>query len=261
MTKMQWIKLKDSFFRDKVIKKMRRQGPELALVYLEMLTASIEGDGKFFYDGVEDSIEAEIALELNEDVEVIQEVLTFLRAVHLIEEDDESIKLVQYQEMVGAGSDSAERVRRFRAKRTDVTDCNVTCNGDVTDCNVTCNESVTLDKEKELDKESEKEIKESERVCAREDFVPPTEDEVRKYLTDQGKPDYAKDFVKFNNERGWIVRGEPMKNWRNAVNGFVRDKAAPVKQPRAPAKKIGFTGFEDQRKYDFNNLEQKLLAK
>lgn len=80
-----------------------------------MILMTIRQDGYLRYDGIEDDISEEIALYLNEPVEVVQDTIEALKGMNLIEivEDD-----FFFRKPKGIGSEcsSAERMRRKRAR-------------------------------------------------------------------------------------------------------------------------------------------------
>jgi len=59
-------------------------------------------------------------------------------------------------------------------------------------------------------------------------FKPPTEDEVRSYLVEIGKPGAISPeaFVAFYGSKGWVVGKSPMKNWKLAVRTWLVNRAA-----------------------------------
>lgn len=153
MKKFYWLKLKNDFFSDKAIKKLRRiaGGDTYTIIYLKMQLLSLANEGKLYYEGVEDAFYKELALDLDEEEENVHATIIFLESVGLIEKmNDEEYLLTAVPFLIGKESESAERVRRFREKNNTKT---LQCNGDVTECN----ENVTIEKEKEIDIEIEKE--------------------------------------------------------------------------------------------------------
>ena len=149
-----WLKLKEDFFDQKEIKKLRRiaGGDTYTIIYLKMLLLSIKNGGKIMYEAVEDSLAEELSLEIDEDAEDIAIVLGFLERYKLIEKGASSEYLLpEAAKAIGSESKSAERVRRFREKNQALQ-----CNGDVTDMKRLGNENVTLEnreKRVEIDKE------------------------------------------------------------------------------------------------------------
>ncbi len=53
---------------------------------------------------------------------------------------------------------------------------------------------------------------------------PPSADEVRRYMADQGYSDDADAFVDFYTCNGWVQgRGKPIKDWKAAVRNWQRN--------------------------------------
>ena len=63
-----WIKLKEEFFTDKRIKRLRRisGGDTYTIIYLKLLLLSLKDEGKLYYDGVESDFIKELALTIDE---------------------------------------------------------------------------------------------------------------------------------------------------------------------------------------------------
>lgn len=87
-----WFKMKEDFFRDKAIKKLRKQagGDTLTIIYLKMLLLSLRQNGRLLYEGVEDTFAEEIALDIDEDSDNVKMALMWLLKIGLIEEISES---------------------------------------------------------------------------------------------------------------------------------------------------------------------------
>ena len=62
-----WLKLKEDFFRQKEIKKLRKiaGGDTFTIIYLKLQLLSLRDNGKIFFEGVEDTLFEELALELS----------------------------------------------------------------------------------------------------------------------------------------------------------------------------------------------------
>jgi len=161
--KYYWLKLKEDFFRQKEIKKLRKiaGGDTYTIIYLKMLLLALKNDNKLYFEGVEDDFAEELALELDEDEENVSMTLAFLNRQNLIEmiSEDEYL-LPQCENMTGIESSSAERVRRHRLKKKEeeqLLQSNTLplhCNNDETDSN----KNVTTEIELEIEKEIELEI-------------------------------------------------------------------------------------------------------
>ena len=118
--KYAWLKLQEGFFRDKRMKKLRKiaGGDTYTIIYLKMQLLSIRKNGVLIYEGVYDSFAEEIAEEIDENYENVQVTLNFLQSYGLIEELNENQYLLPEAAMnIGTESESAERVRRYRARK------------------------------------------------------------------------------------------------------------------------------------------------
>lgn len=117
--KYYWLKLKDDFFTQKEIKRLRKiaGGDTYTIIYLKLLLLSLKDEGKIYFDGIGDSFSDELSLELDEEEENIQITLTYLKNKNLLEVvNDEEYILSDIPSMIGSESDSAVRMRRHRGK-------------------------------------------------------------------------------------------------------------------------------------------------
>jgi predicted phage replisome organizer len=87
-----WLKLKDDFFTDKRIKKLRRiaGGDTYTIIYLKMMMKCMNNDGILEYEGIESSFADELALDLDEDADNVQITVNFLMQAGLLEEMGEN---------------------------------------------------------------------------------------------------------------------------------------------------------------------------
>ena len=115
-----WMKIDEEFFRQREIKALRKldNGDSCVIVYQKMLAYSLRYENRIYFDNVEETFEEEIALVLDEDVEIIKITLAFLERVGLVERINED-ELIFYQidELTGTQSDNMQRVKRLRAKK------------------------------------------------------------------------------------------------------------------------------------------------
>lgn len=147
-----WLKLKDDFFREKEIKKLRKiaGGDTYTIIYLKMLLLSLGKEGRLYFEGIEDSFVEEVALEIDEDVENVKVTVLFLKKCNLLEELSENeFMLIQAANNIGSETQGAERVRRFRESQKALL-----CNTGVTNCNTEI--EIEIEKEIELDKDKDK---------------------------------------------------------------------------------------------------------
>ena len=133
--KYYWLKLKESFFDEKLQKYIRTlpDGDKLLIAYLKMQLKSLRTEGLIKYDEILPAIEEELAMILDEDVNTIKLLLPALekaRAIEILE--DGSIYMLAMQDLIGKEGKSAERVRNFRARQKQKA---LQCNANVTICN------------------------------------------------------------------------------------------------------------------------------
>lgn len=114
-----WLKLSKDFFDQKEIKFIRRiaGGDTYTIIYLKMLLKSLNSDGKFYFDGVADNINEEIAMDIDEDTQNVSAALVLFKKYGLINDGFEEIEMTKSKQMTGSESASAERVRRHRDKK------------------------------------------------------------------------------------------------------------------------------------------------
>lgn len=151
------MKLKENFFQDKTIKKLRKiaGGDTYTVIYLKLMLLGLKDGGKLFFDGVENSFHEELALEIDEDSENVKFTLMFLEKTGLLEEINESeLFLTRMPEMIGSETDKAELMRRKRAQNRVQSGNNVT--GALPGVTL-CYTEIEREKDKEIDTEIERE--------------------------------------------------------------------------------------------------------
>mgnify|MGYP003301059508 CR=1 FL=1 len=114
-----WIKLTKSFFETKEIKKLQKQsgGDHYVIIYIRILQLSLPYDGFLYFDGLEEDLAAEIALELDLYDDDVRVVIAFLLKYGLLEQRSESeFYLTQIPELLGKETDAAARMRNRREK-------------------------------------------------------------------------------------------------------------------------------------------------
>jgi predicted phage replisome organizer len=157
--KFYWLKLKDDFFNQREIKKLRKiaGGDTFVIIYLKMQLLSIKKDGKIEFECTEETMLDQLELELDEDKNNISITISYLMSNNLLELVDNDYLLPKVCESIGRESDSAERVRRHRERKA--LQCNekeLQCNR----CNVTSNTEIEIEIDKEIDKDIEIEKRE-----------------------------------------------------------------------------------------------------
>ena len=118
--KFYWLKLKEDFFDEKYIKALRKlpDGDALCIVYLKMQLKSLKTEGIIQYDHILPSAEEELALVLDEDVNVIRLTLQAIISMGLVERwENDALYMVAMQNLIGSETAVAERVRKHRKKQ------------------------------------------------------------------------------------------------------------------------------------------------
>ena len=69
-----WLKLRDTFFEEPKIKKLRRiaGGDTFTIIYLKMLLLSINNGGMLIHEGIEEDFSDELSLVMDEDAENVK---------------------------------------------------------------------------------------------------------------------------------------------------------------------------------------------
>lgn len=159
-----WIKLAKSFFETKEIKKLQKQsgGDHNVIIYIRILQLSLPYDGFLYFDGLEEDLAAEIALELDLYDDDVRVVIAFLLKYGLLEQRSESeFYLTQIPELLGKEDESASRQRKRREKLAEKRDNVTQLRDNITESrdNVQkCHTEIDIDIEKELELQSDIDI-------------------------------------------------------------------------------------------------------
>lgn len=166
--KYYWLKLKNDFFNNRQIKKLRRiaGGDTYTIIYLKLQLLSIDNGGIIEYKGTEKDIFEQLELEIDEDIDNIKITMNFLMANDLLECVDNDVFLNEVPTLIGSECKSAERVRKYRKNKELENQKALQCNNKTLQCNAPplqsntnvtkCNTEIEKEKELELDLEIEK---------------------------------------------------------------------------------------------------------
>ena len=125
--KYYWLKLKETYFDNPKIKMLRKiaGGDTFTIIYLKMQLMSIRDEGILKYEGIDTDFVNEIALKIDEDVENVKVVLSYLEKQSLIDFNENQNEMILYEasQSIGSECESAERVRAFR-ERQKMLQCN-----------------------------------------------------------------------------------------------------------------------------------------
>ena len=157
-----WFKLKDDFFAQPYIKKLRKiaGGDTYVIIYQKILLLTIKTNGYLIFQGIEKTLDEELALILDEETDNVRITISFMKSNNLIEptEDEREYLLPNMLSLIGSESESAKRVRAYRDRKkqgllpSSQDNKTLQCNDDVTECN----KNVTTEIEEEVDKELDK---------------------------------------------------------------------------------------------------------
>ena len=151
-----WLKLKEDFFSQPYIKKLRKiaGGDTYTIIYQKILLLSVKTNGYIVFQNIEKTLAEELALILDEDVDNVTVTLEFMKANKLIEqtENENEYLLPDMLSLIGSESESAKWVRAYRdRKRKELLIASekqtLQCNVDV----MKCNENVIIDIDKDID--------------------------------------------------------------------------------------------------------------
>lgn len=224
--KYYWLKLPKDFFEDRAIKKLRSiaGGDTYTIIYLKMLLRTLEDDGKFVYEGIEDSIVEEIALDIDEKEEDVSVAVNYLIKKGLMICTDNEAELTRMHEMIGSETDKAKLMRKKREQGNEGNNVTQISNNvthllpDVTKC--------YTDIEKEIDKELD--IKETTTKVVvkkkRQKFEKPTKQQVDDYCRELKVTFDADKFIDYYESKGWYVGKSPMKDWKATVRNWLRQE-------------------------------------
>ena len=142
-----WLKLEEQYFDSKIQKAIKKNenGNDILLCYLKLQLKYLKTDGLIEYQGICDDLYEEIALDIDEDVDLIKQTISILIKYKAVEQEENNLYLIEMQERIGSKTDSALRVAKHREKIK-----MLQCNTDVTKCNpIKRREEIDKDKEKE----------------------------------------------------------------------------------------------------------------
>lgn len=151
-----YLKLPKNWFKNARIKKLRKiaGGDTYTVIYLKMLLMAMNHDSTIIYEGIEKTIEEELALKLDEEVDNVRVTIQFLKANELLEEKKGGdVHLTECDSMVGFETYANILKKRQKAnlgwKNSNQIPTNVQPNSNYKD--------IDIDKELEIDIEKDKE--------------------------------------------------------------------------------------------------------
>lgn len=170
-----WLKLKEDFFKQKAIKKLRKTtsaGAVYTLIYLEMQLLSLKNEGKLYFEGVEENFIDEIALELDESPTDVQMTVMFLQKHGLLEfgELNDEYVLPEVIDSIGSETDAAIRKRKERERKAVALKLGVTMSQSSHNQVTICHTEIDREIDEEIEKDKEIDNKDLSTINFKDDF-------------------------------------------------------------------------------------------
>lgn len=215
-----WLKLEENYFDLKVQKALRRlpSGSDMLICYLKMQLKYLNKGGLIEFQGIYDELSQEIALDIDEEEDLVKMTLSVLVKWKVIEPSEDGLYITEMQERIGSKTDAALRMEKHREKQKELQNCN----------NVTklCNKVQKSNSIQEIDIEKEKDIEIDIDNNKAHRFVKPSLEEVQEYCLERNNNVDAERFIDFYESKGWKVGKEQMKDWKACVRTWEKRDSA-----------------------------------
>lgn len=133
--KNNWLKFKTDFFASLEMKKIRKiaGGDSYIIIYQKLMLLTVNTEGHYHLSGIEPTIEEELALIIDEDVDNVRIAINILKSLNLINHDSNVIFLNKVPDLIGKNDDSSLRVAAYRERKK--LECNALQSLQVTESN------------------------------------------------------------------------------------------------------------------------------
>jgi len=208
--KYYWLRLKDDFFGQKEIKKLRSiaGGDTYTIIYLKLQLLSLCREGRLVYDGIEETFISEMALEIDEPVDNVGITIAFLEKHGLLESSENEDEFLLPEAISNMGKITSEGVRK-RAYRERI---------GARDTVPLLSQNRPPEKEKEKEKEKE--------------FIIPSLEEVKALVKENGYTFNPEHFYKYYDSNDWRYKdGKKMKNLKQAMVTWQFKNKPPTNNP------------------------------
>lgn len=217
-----WIKLRTDFFNKEQIDFLlsQKNGCEYVVLY-QMLCLNTANTNGLLQTNIGEmiipfNIEKIVRDTKYFDYDTVVVALELYKKLGLIYTGDDNIlKIVGYEEMVGSESGWAEKKRLYRDKQKLLGQSKDNEKDNVLQEN--------RDKSIEIRDKSKEEISKSKR------FTPPTLEEVSSYCSERNNNVNPQKFIDFYQSKDWMVGKNKMKDWKACVRTWEQKE---VKEPR-----------------------------
>lgn len=233
-----WIKLKKSFLTSEKVDFLLSQanGSDYVVIYQMLCLKTINTGGELFSQIGEVIIPYDIP-KIQRDlkhfsVDTITVALELFKRLGMVYIQENGIlKITEFAELVGSESESAERVREFRARQKALQ-----CNENVTD-NVTIEYRNKSIENRNID------------ITSDRGFKPPTLDEIKAYIQEKNLLYVsAERFYNYYESIGWKVGKNKMKSWKAAISGWnARETPSTAHKEEEPEGDIPSVSMDELR--------------
>lgn len=114
-----WLKLEENYFDLKVQKALRKlpSGAEMLICYLKMQLKYLNKSGLIEFNNICSTLSEEIALDIDEDIDLVNMTLSVLSKWNVLETIEDGILITEMQNRIGSKTDSAVRMAKLREKQ------------------------------------------------------------------------------------------------------------------------------------------------
>lgn len=216
-----WLKLKDNFFEEKYIKLLRKQenGDKMVIIYMKMQLKSLKNEGYIYYEELESTPLEELALDIDEDVDIVKITVDKLIEKKIVEKlKDETLYLVKMKEVIGKEDKSAERVRKHRSSKKEKM---LQSNAEPLQCNTEIEKDIeiNIDKNIEIEREVNTDIS-ADADAYNKKFIKPSLKEIEDFCFENQINIDCDYFLNYYQSNGWKVGRNPMKDWRATIHNW-----------------------------------------
>jgi len=159
-----YLKLPKNWFKNARIKKLRKLagGDTYTIIYLKLMLLSMNYNSTLIYEGIENTIEEELALKIDEEVEDVRLTVSYLASCGLWQEGKEGdVVLPEVNGMVG--SETYGNILK-KNKKLGLENCKPSANQMLTNKDI----DIEIDIDKELEKDKEKDIEVEDEINKKE---------------------------------------------------------------------------------------------
>lgn len=213
-----WLKLKEGFFNQKEIKKLRKiaGGDTYTIILLELQLLGLKENGYILFSGIEDTLEEEIALELNEDINDVRTTLDYFKKIGWITVSEENNMPCYIISQLDVGSETSSAARMRKAREAQKNKFHLLqsshCDMPVTNSDQKVTTEIEIETELDIEQESETELQQeqSSRYSLDKDSISPKKYDIPDQLRLELIQKYGKEKVSLQIEN--LCRANNIKN-------------------------------------------------